>query len=48
MVMLLEEITIFHQIIEASDDSIDFGEALMFHDATKYLDSLIEDKEVSE
>ena len=38
----------FSQIIEASDDSIDFGEALMFHDATKYLDSLIEDKEVSE
>lgn len=38
----------FSQIIEASDDSIDFGEALMFYDAAKYLDSLIEDEEVSE
>lgn len=38
----------FSQIIESSDDSIDFGEALMFYDAAKYLDSLIEDEEVSE
>lgn len=38
----------FSQIIESSDDSINFSEALMFYDAAKYLDSLIEDEEVSE
>lgn len=37
----------FSQIIESSDDSIDFGEALMFYDAAKYLDSLIEGEEES-
>lgn len=38
----------FSQIIESSDDSIDFGEALMFYDAAKYLDSLIEGEEEAE
>lgn len=47
MVMFPEEITLFSQIIESSDDSIDFGEALMFYDAAKYLDSLIEGEEES-
>lgn len=37
----------FSQIIESSDDSIDFGEVLMFYDAAKYLDSLIEGEEES-
>lgn len=37
----------FSQIIESSDDSIDFGEALMFYDAAKYPDSLIEGEEES-
>ena len=37
----------FSQIIESSDDSIDFGKALMFYDAAKYLDSLIEGEEES-
>lgn len=37
----------FSQIIESSDDSIDFGEVLMFYDAAKYLESLIEGEEES-
>lgn len=37
----------FSQIIELSDDSIDFCEVLMFYDAAKYLDSLIEGEEES-